>query len=141
MATSSGHKGKVSGVSADINVTPMADIMLVLLIIFMITTPMLQKGITVNLPRGRNVIEMPAADKRDALVVGMDRSMRLYLGSKAYDQAAMKDKLTEAKEIKMDNQIFFKCDTGVVYEKVVETLDLMRETGFEQIGLLIDQQK
>jgi len=138
---SSKKPAKVSGVNAEINVTPMADIMLVLLIIFMITTPLMQKGITVNLPKGRNVIEMPEAEKAEALVVGMDRSMRLYLGNKDMDKALLRDKLQEAMEIGQQEQIYFKCDTGVVYEKVVETLDTMREVGFEQIGLLVDQQK
>jgi biopolymer transport protein ExbD len=141
VAISSGTHSKVSGVNAEINVTPMADIMLVLLIIFMITTPLLQKGITVNLPKGRNVIEMPEAENREALVVGMDRTMRLYLGNVAQDAANLKEELTTAMEVRQQDRVFLKCDQGVVYEKVTETLDLVREVGFEQIGLLVDQQK
>lgn len=140
MATSK-VKHKVSGVNAEINVTPMADIMLVLLIIFMITTPLLQKGITVNLPKGRNVIKMHEAENREALVVGMDRTMRLYLGNVPQDAANLKDGLITAMEVRQQDRVFLKCDQGVVYEKVTETLDLIREVGFEQIGLLVDKQK
>jgi biopolymer transport protein ExbD/biopolymer transport protein TolR len=134
-------KHKASGVNSEINVTPMADIMLVLLIIFMITTPLLQKGITVNLPKGRNVIKMPEAENREALVVGMDRTMRLYLGNVPQDAANLKDGLITAMEVRQQDRVFLKCDQGVVYEKVTETLDLIREVGFEQIGLLVDKQK
>ena len=141
MGISSAKGGKVSGVTSEINVTPMADIMLVLLIIFMITTPLLQKGITVNLPKGRNVIDMPEAEKREALVVGLDRTMRLYLGNQSMDDQTLKAKLNEAREIRQEDKVYFKCDQGVVYEKVVNSLDLIREVGFEQIGLLVDQQK
>lgn len=140
MATSK-SKHKASGVNSEINVTPMADIMLVLLIIFMITTPLLQKGITVNLPKGRNVIEMPEAENREALVVGMDRTMRLYLGNVPQDAANLKDGLITAMEVRQQDRVFLKCDQGVIYEKVTETLDLIREVGFEQIGLLVDKQK
>jgi len=141
VATSKGNQGHVSGVNHDINVTPMADIMLVLLIIFMITTPLLQKGITVNLPKGRNVMEMPEAENREALVVGMDRTMRLYLGNVPQDAANLKDGLMTAMEVRQQDRVFLKCDQAVAYEKVTETLDLVREAGFEQIGLLVDKQK
>lgn len=141
MGMSSGKSGGVSGVNSEINVTPMADIMLVLLIIFMITTPMMQKGITVDLPKGSNVIDMPEADKRDALTVGCDRQTRLYFDNKPYDEAQLKEKLTAAKEMKGEDRIFFKCDQSVVYEKVVGTLEILRDAGFEQIGLLVDRKK
>ena len=141
MGISSGASSSVSGVTAEINVTPMADIMLVLLIIFMLTTPLLQKGITVNLPKARNVIEMPEAENRDALVVGMDRMMHLYFGNKPYDKATLKDRIAAAKEIKMNDKIWFKCDKSVEYEKVVEILDMIHELGFDHIGLLVDQKK
>ena len=68
-----------SNVNADINVTPMADIMLVLLIIFMITTPLLQSGITVNLPKAKNPLDAPGADSKDAVVVALTREGRIYL--------------------------------------------------------------
>ena len=66
-----------SNVNADINVTPMADIMLVLLIIFMITTPLLQTGVTVNLPKAKNPLDAPEADSKDAIVVALTREGRI----------------------------------------------------------------
>ena len=69
----------MSNVTADINVTPMADIMLVLLIIFMITTPLLQSGITVNLPKAKNPLDAPDADSKDAVIVALTREGRVYL--------------------------------------------------------------
>jgi biopolymer transport protein ExbD len=139
--TSSNKIGKLSGVNADINVTPMADIMLVLLIIFMITTPLLQKGITVNMPKAFNVIEMPEAEKRDALVVGMDRSERTYLGNQAMDAENLQKALAEAREVRQEEKVYFKCDQGVAYDKVVGSLELIRAVGFEHIGLIVDEVK
>ncbi|MFH1575118.1 MAG: biopolymer transporter ExbD, partial [Acidobacteriota bacterium] len=66
-------KRKLASVVSDINVTPMADVMLVLLIIFMITTPLLQSGITVNLPKAKNALDAPEADAKDAIVVAINR--------------------------------------------------------------------
>ena len=71
-----------SSVVADINVTPMADVMLVLLIIFMITTPLLQSGITVNLPKAKNPLDAPEADSKEAVVVAVNREGKLYLAKK-----------------------------------------------------------
>ncbi len=130
---------ELSGPVADINVTPMADIMLVLLIIFMITTPLLQKGITVNLPRTKNAIEMPGADKRDALVVGVDRMMRLYLGAKQYSMPDLKERIVEKKEIENPELIYLKSDQAVPYSKIVEIVELIRDCGFERMGLLTEQ--
>jgi biopolymer transport protein TolR len=141
VATSSKKFGNISGVTSEINVTPMADIMLVLLIIFMITTPLLQKGITVNMPKALNVIEMPEAEKRDALVVGMDRSERTYLGNQAMDAEALRKALAEAREVRQEEKIFLKCDQGVPYDKVVSSLELIRAVGYEHIGLIVDEVK
>ncbi len=132
-------KRDLSGPVADINVTPMADIMLVLLIIFMITTPLLQKGITVNLPRTKNGIEMPGADKRDALVVGVDRMMRMYLGAKQYALADLKERIIEKKEVENPELVYLKSDQAVPYSKIVEIVEMLRDCGFERLGLLTEQ--
>jgi biopolymer transport protein TolR len=71
-----------SNVVAEINVTPMADVMLVLLIIFMITTPLLQSGITVNLPKAKNPLDAPDADSKEAVVLAVNREGKLYLAKK-----------------------------------------------------------
>ena len=84
-----------SSVSADINVTPMADIMLVLLIIFMITTPLLQSGITVNLPKAKNPLDAPEADAQDAVVIALNREGRLYLKKQPITDADLYDYLAQ----------------------------------------------
>jgi biopolymer transport protein TolR len=84
-----------SGVVAEINVTPMADVMLVLLIIFMITTPLLQSGITVNLPKAKNPLDAPEADSKEAVVVAVNREGKLYLAKKQIGEQDLYDFLLE----------------------------------------------
>ncbi|MEJ2110838.1 MAG: biopolymer transporter ExbD, partial [Acidobacteriota bacterium] len=83
-----------SSVSADINVTPMADIMLVLLIIFMITTPLLQEGITVNLPNAKNPLEDKESGSSDAIVIALNRDGRLFLKKQMITESDLYDYLT-----------------------------------------------
>lgn len=137
----------VSGVSSDINVTPMADIMLVLLIIFMITAPMLQKGISVNMPKSKEKAEaMPDADKKGALVIGMDRFNKVYLGNKSIEgnwQPELIARLKRAQELDKDTggKAFFKCDSSVKYKEIVSIIEAVRESNFGNLGLLVDQKK
>lgn len=146
MAKKHSH-GAVSGVSSDINVTPMADIMLVLLIIFMITAPMLQKGISVNMPKSREkATKMEAADKKGALVIGMDRFNKVYLGNKGIEgnwQAELVPRLKRAQELDKDigGEVFFKCDASVKYKEIIGVIEVVRESNFGQLGLLVDQKK
>jgi biopolymer transport protein ExbD/biopolymer transport protein TolR len=124
---------------ADINVTPMVDVMLVMLIIFMVITPMLSKGISVDMVKTKNPISMQAADKEDAVLVAVSREGRTYLGSTQMvpDQlpAKVKDLLTN----KLDKTVYLKCDSRARYEKVVEVVDNLRAVGVDQIGLLTEQ--
>ena len=92
-----------SGVTADINVTPMADIMLVLLIIFMITTPLLQSGITVNLPKAKNPLEAPEADSKEAVVIAINRDGRLYVAKKQVSEQELYD-LSHAEILRRGDQ-------------------------------------
>jgi len=124
---------------ADINLTPMVDVMLVMLIIFMVITPMLSKGISVDMVKTKNPISMQAADKEDAVLVAVSREGRTYLGSTQMvpDQlpAKVKDLLTN----KLDKTVYLKCDSRARYEKVVEVVDNLRAVGVDQIGLLTEQ--
>ena len=134
-----GGKG-VSGVTSDINVTPMADIMLVLLIIFMITTPLLQSGITVNLPRAANWIELPEAEDKEAILIGMDQERTLFIWDEAYsDSRQLKTKIEELRDYNSLGEAYFKCDAKVVYEEVVITLELIKEAGLDQVGLIVEE--
>ena len=117
------QKGAVS----DINVTPLVDVMLVMLIIFMVITPMLTKGISVELVKTKNPIAMQAADKEDAILVSVSRDGKVYLGSDQFPDlptlgTKVKDQLTN----KVDKTVYLKCDSRARYERVVEVLDNLR---------------
>jgi biopolymer transport protein TolR len=131
-----------SGVVADINVTPMADVMLVLLIIFMITTPLLQSGITVNLPKAKNPLDAPEADGKDAVVIAVNRDGRLYLRKTQIGEQELythlQDRFTNGGEI--NRTIFLKADTAVPYGRVVEIVNGCRRSGVERIGLMTDKE-
>jgi biopolymer transport protein TolR len=134
-------KHKTIGVNSDINVTPMVDVMLVLLIIFMVITPMLQKGVSVDLAKTDNPTQMPDADKEDATLVAVMRDGTIYFGSEKVtaDQlsAKVKDKLAN----KTDKRVFVKADARAKYGAVVEVVDNVRSAGVDQLGLLTEQRK
>jgi len=124
---------------SDINVTPMADVMLVLLIIFMVITPMLQKGISVDMTKADNPRTMSDADKEDAIVIALTRDGKTFLQS---DPIAL-DKITpEVKEriaSKLDKTVYIKSDRMAKYGDVVEVVDNVRAAGVESLGLLTER--
>ena len=132
------HSGDVN---SEINVTPMVDVMLVLLIIFMVITPMLQRGQSVDLAKTDNPVQMPDADKEDSVLVAVMRDGTIYLGTEktTADQLAtkVKDKLAN----KTDKQVFVKADRRAKYGAVVEVVDNVRSAGVDQLGLLTEQRK
>lgn len=132
------HAGDVN---SDINVTPMVDVMLVLLIIFMVITPMLQKGVSVEMARTDNPVQMPDADKEDSLLVAVMRDGTIFFGQDKVtaDQltAKVKDKLAN----KTDKRVFVKADARAKYGYVVEVVDNVRSAGVDQLGLLTEQRK
>ncbi len=131
-----------SNVNADINVTPMADIMLVLLIIFMITTPLLQSGITVNLPKAKNPLDAPEADSKDAVVVALNRDGRIYLAKTAISENELLDFLVKRfSGGEINKTIYLKADTAVSYGRVVQIVNECRRSGVERIGLMTEKEK
>jgi len=129
-------------VTSDINVTPMADIMLVLLIIFMITTPLLQTGITVNLPKAKNPLQAEGAEGKDATVVALDRQGRIYLGKNPITETALLEALTKKFGGGEINKVMYlKADQAVLYGRVVEVVNECRRTGVEKIGLMTEKEK
>ena len=130
-----------SNVNADINVTPMADIMLVLLIIFMITTPLLQTGITVNLPKAKNPLDAPEADSKDALVIALTRDGRVYLQKKAITEDELSRVLTDRFSGGEANKtMFLRADSSVAYGRVVQLVNLVRKSGVERVGLMAEKE-
>ena len=131
-----------SNVVADINVTPMADVMLVLLIIFMITTPLLQSGITVNLPKAKNPLDAPEADSKEAVVVAMNREGKLYLAKKQIgEQDLYEFLLKKFSGGEINRTIFLKADTALPYGRVVEVVNGCRRAGVERIGLMAEKER
>jgi biopolymer transport protein ExbD/biopolymer transport protein TolR len=128
-------------VNSDINVTPMADVMLVLLIIFMVVTPMLQKGITVDLARTDNPRQMPVADKEDALVVAVQRDGQVYLGTDKTAADMLTQKIRDKIANRMDKTVYVRADANARYKHVVEVVDNVRAAGVDQLGLLTEQRK
>ena len=124
---------------SDINVTPMVDVMLVLLIIFMVITPMLSKGVQVELVKTKNPIAMQAADKSDAILVAVTRNGGVFLNT---TQMAAEDLPSKVKDLltnRLDKTVFIKSDQRAKYEKVVDVVDNLRAAGVDQVGLLTEQ--
>jgi len=124
---------------ADINVTPMVDVMLVLLIIFMVITPMLSKGVSVDMVKTKNPIPMQAADKSDAVVVAVSRDGKVYLGTNQIQAADLPPKVKDLLTNRLDKTVFVKSDQRARYEKVVDVVDNLRAAGVDQLGLLTEQ--
>ena len=121
------------------NVIPMADIMLVLLIIFMVVTPMLTKGLTVDLAKVSSPSDMPNADKDDAVIVGISSSGDVYLGNVKSDLSQVADQVRDRISNKLDKTVFVKSDGRAKYGVVVKVVDEIRAAGVDNVGLLTDK--
>jgi biopolymer transport protein ExbD len=135
------EKKKAPPVVNDINVTPMVDVMLVLLIIFMVITPMLQHGQQVDLVRAKNTIAMQAADKEDAIIVSVTRDGRIFLspGNKQLEVGDLPSKVQDLLTNKLDKTVYVKADKRSKYERVEDVVDNLRAAGVDQLGLLTEQ--
>jgi biopolymer transport protein ExbD/biopolymer transport protein TolR len=132
-------KIKAPGAVSDINVTPLVDVMLVLLIIFMVITPMLQKGVSVDLARVHNPRPMQAADKEDATVLAITRDGKIYLGSDAIALDKITAKVKDRVADKLDKTVYVKSDARAKYGDVVAVVDAVRAAGVDAIGLLTEK--
>jgi biopolymer transport protein ExbD len=133
------YKPKAGAQMAAPNVIPMADIMLVLLIIFMVVTPMLQKTTPVDLAMTNNAREMKEADKDDAIVVAVTRDGSIFLNNTKMGKeditGQVKDKLTN----RLDKTVYVKSDARAKYGDVVAVVDEIRSAGVDQLGLLTEK--
>ena len=134
-----GYKPKAPDLMPDINVVPMADIMLVMLIIFMVITPMLQKGFSVEMAKTDNPRDMKDADKDDAVVLAVSRDGRYYLGNQQVLLEQVVEKVSEMLEERLDKSVYVKSDARARYGDVVKLVDEIRAVGVDQIGLLTEQ--
>ena len=124
---------------SDINVTPMVDVMLVLLIIFMVITPMLQKGVSVDMVRTENPRSMADADKEDAVLLAVTRDGKFYIGP---DLIVLRDVTAKVKDMivnKLDKTVYVKSDARAKFGNVVALVDNVRAAGVDQIGLLAEK--
>ena len=121
---------------ADINVTPLVDVMLVLLIIFMVTAPLLQVGVPVDLPK---TSAQQVGGKDEPLVVSVNAQDEVFLGDTKYDVAELASKLKAVHEEKPDQRVFIRGDKAVNYGKMMEVMGVVIDSGFRQLGLLGEQ--
>ncbi len=133
------HKIKAPETVADINVTPLVDVMLVLLIIFMVITPMLQKGVSVDLAKTANPRDMPDEDKEDAVTIAVTRDGRFYLGTTVIAADEITTKVKDRISAKLDKTVFLKSDARAKYGDVVKAVDSIRAAGVDSLGLLTDR--
>lgn len=139
MAKDEEKKHKAPPPVADINVTPMVDVMLVLLIIFMVITPMLSKGVSVDMVKTRNPIAMQAADKSDAVVVAISRDGKTYLNTTQVPPDELAPKVKDLLTNKLDKTVFIKGDQRAKYEVVLEVVQNLQAAGVDMVGLLTEQ--
>jgi biopolymer transport protein ExbD/biopolymer transport protein TolR len=132
-------KMKAPEAISDINVTPMVDVMLVLLIIFIVVTPMLSKGISVDMAKANNPIAMNEADQEDAVLVAVSRDGRTYLGTDQMPPDAMPSRVKDLLTTKLNKTVYIRADARARYERVVEVVDNLRAAGVDQIGLLTEE--
>jgi biopolymer transport protein ExbD/biopolymer transport protein TolR len=134
-----GGGGGRGEVTSEINVTPMADVMLVLLIIFMVVTPMLQKGVSVDLAKTKNPMDMTEADKEDSVLVAVARDGKFYLNQDRVNIDDLAGKVTELVKDRFDKTIFVKGDARAKYADVVQVVENLRVAGVDKIGLLTEK--
>jgi biopolymer transport protein TolR len=128
-------------VNSNINVTPMVDVMLVLLIIFMVVTPMLQKGVSVDLAKTDSPQMMPDADKEDSLIVAVMRDGTVFFGTEKTPPDQLTNKLKDKLANRTDKRVFVRADARARYGAVVDVVDNVRAAGVDQLGLLTEQRK
>jgi len=131
--------GAKGGVKSDINVTPLCDVMLVLLIIMMIVAPLLQQGVAVTLPKAGNTVDKP--ETQGQTVVAISRDKALYLNAKPITESELSTKITELLENQKEKIVLIKADEEVEYGAVMAAMDQLRQAGIEDIGLITDPKR
>jgi len=126
-------------VNSNINVTPMVDVMLVLLIIFMVITPMLQNKVNIDLAKTDNPTSMPDVDKEDAIVVAVTRSGDFYLGQNKVAPSELGNQVRDKLADKPGKQIFVRADARAKFLDVENAIDDVRTAGVESVGLLTEK--
>jgi biopolymer transport protein ExbD len=129
--------GGKGGVKSDINVTPLVDVMLVLLIIMMIVAPLLQKGVDVKLPTATNPVPKP--ETQDQTVVAVTADGRLHLNSREVAEGELAQRVTEVLETKKEKIVLIKADEDAQYGRVMAAMDALRKAQIEDMGLITER--
>lgn len=133
------YKPQVGATMSAPNVIPMADIMLVLLIIFMVVTPMLQKGFSVEMAKVPNPSDLPDADKDDAIIVAVARDGGIYIGNTKTSKDQITDTIKDQVSNRIDKTIFIRADQRAKYGDVSAVVDEVRNAGVDKVGLLTER--
>ncbi len=131
--------GAQGGVKSDINVTPLVDVMLVLLIIMMLVAPMLQQGVSVRLPTAENTVDKPETQEQTVLAVAANGS--LYLNAKPLQEQDLTTRLNEILETRKEKIVLIKADEDAQYGAVMSAMDQLRQAGIEDIGLITERKR
>jgi biopolymer transport protein TolR len=131
--------GAKGGVKSDINVTPLVDVMLVLLIIMMLIAPMLQQGVSVKLPTATNTVDKPEVQGQTVIAIAKDKG--IYLNAKQIQEGELATKVNELLENSKDKIVLIKADEEVEYSAVMAAMDQLRQAGIEDIGLITERKK
>ena len=131
--------GAKGGVKADINVTPLVDVMLVLLIIMMLVAPLLQQGVNVKLPAATNVSDHPETNNQTVITIAPNKD--LYLNAKPIREGELATKVNELLENAKEKIVLIKADEEVEYGAVMAAMDQLRQAGIEDIGLITERKK
>jgi biopolymer transport protein ExbD/biopolymer transport protein TolR len=131
---------KAPPVVSDINVTPMVDVMLVLLIIFMVITPMLSKGVAVNMVKTHNDIKMQEADKEDAILIAITRDGKVFLspGNTMIQIDQLPAKVKDLQQNRSDKTVYIRADARARFASVTDVIDALRTDGVDTIGLITE---
>jgi biopolymer transport protein ExbD len=130
-----------SKVNSNINVTPMVDVMLVLLIIFMVITPLAEQKVNVTLAQTESAVAMDNASKQDAITIAVTRDSKVYLGQDQTTLADLGTKVGSLLQNKTDKTVYFRADERAHYGTVEDAIDAVRTAGVEEIGLLTENRQ
>ena len=131
--------GAKGGVKSDINVTPLCDVMLVLLIIMMIVAPLLRQGVPVVLPKAGNPVDKPETQGQTVVAIGRDKS--IYVNAKPVRESELAQRVQEIVESQTEKIVLIKADEEVEYSAVMAAMDQLRQAGIEDIGLITEGKK
>ena len=131
--------GAKGGIKSDINVTPLVDVMLVLLIIMMLIAPMLQQGVSLRLPTAANTVDKP--ETQDQTVISIAKDKELYLNAKPVRESDLAQKLADILESKTQKIVLIKADEEVEYGAVMAVMDQLRQAAIEDVGLITEKLK